>query len=278
MAAKKAGGVIMIRVEQLGFEVSGKPLLADVTFDLKSGEVLAVLGPNGAGKSTLLKCLAGQQCPSTGRITVANSDLFQMPARSVAKWRGVLPQSSRIPFEFTVIEIVMLGRSPHLKGGETFADQQIAREALQLTDALHLADRTVNTLSGGELQRAHMARVLAQIWSPVPVPGRLLLLDEPTASLDLNHQHMLLQIARSWAANGTAVLVILHDLNLAATYADRLMILKQGRVVSTGAPTEILTRECIRDVFEVDATVIEHPNTRTPVVLVNASLERSCPE
>lgn len=267
----------MIRVEQLGFVVSGKTLLADVTFDLKSGELLAVLGPNGAGKSTLLKCLAGQQRPSTGKITVADSDLLQMPAREVAKWRGVLPQSSRIPFEFSVIEIVLLGRSPHLKRGESPADMQIALQSLERTDALHLAERTVNTLSGGELQRVHMARVLAQLWDPVPTPGRLLLLDEPTASLDLNHQHMLLRIARSWAANGTAVLVILHDLNLAAAYADRLMILKRGRVVSTGTPKEILTQGCIRDVFEVDATVIEHPDTRLPVVIVNSPLEHSSP-
>lgn len=260
----------MISVEQLGFQVAGKQLLSDISFELKPGEVIAVLGPNGAGKSTLLKCLAGQHQPTTGKIRIGEAMLDAIPAKEVATWRGVLPQSSRIPFEFRVIEIVILGRSPHLHGAETSKDHQIARDALKLMDALHLAERTVNTLSGGELQRVHMARVLAQIWEPVSNPGRLLLLDEPTASLDLNHQHALLETARAWANNGTAVMVILHDLNLAAAYADRILILKRGMLVAEGSPTKVLTPEILADTFQVSVSILEHPMHQGPLVVVHS--------
>lgn len=257
----------MITVDRLGFRVDDRPLLSEISFDLRSGEVLGVLGPNGAGKSTLLKCLAGQQIPSAGKVLVGNASLADMDPKTVARWRGVLPQASRIPFEFLVREIVLLGRSPHLKGGESDHDHRIVAEALQLTDTFHLAQRAVQTLSGGELQRVHMARVLSQIWEPVTDPGRLLLLDEPTSSLDLNHQHALLRIARRWAAEGTAVMVILHDLNLAAAYADRILILQSGALAASGTPREVLTKERIERVFQIPARVMDHPDSGVPVVV-----------
>lgn len=270
--------IIMVSVEQLECRVGSKVLLSDVSIALAAGEVLAVLGPNGAGKSTLLKCLSGEKTPTAGAIRIGERMLTEIPARETARWRGVLPQSSRIPFEFRVMEIVLLGRSPHLHGAETKEDVAIAREALAINDALHLAGRTVNTLSGGELQRVHMARVLAQIWEPVAVPGRLLLLDEPTASLDLKHQHSLLRRVRMLAENGVAVLVILHDLNLAAAYADRLLFLKEGRVKGNGIPCEVITSELIADIFEVSATVVAHPSHRTKVLVVQSQSEpvKSC--
>jgi iron complex transport system ATP-binding protein len=257
----------MITVDQIGFCVAGNALLSDVSFDLRAGEVLAVVGPNGAGKSTLLKCLAGQQTPDSGRILVMGKPLGDFTAKSVARWRGVLPQAGRIPFEFLVREIVLLGRLPHLNGRESREDHRIVTEALRLTDALHLAERPVQTLSGGELQRVQMARVLAQIWQPVSDPGRLLLLDEPTSSLDLKHQHALLRIARAVAANRTAVFVILHDLNLAAAYADRILILQAGKIVACGTPRETLTEDRIESVFQIRACVMDHPVSGLPMVL-----------
>jgi len=259
----------MIQAEQLGFRTAGKDLLSAVSFELNSGEILAVLGPNGAGKSTLLKCLAGQLHPTTGAIRVGADLLSSFRAQDVARWRGVLPQASHIPFEFRVIEIVMLGRSPHSRGGTSARDHAIAMDALALADATHLVERSVQTLSGGELQRVHLARVLAQIWDPVDTPGRLLLLDEPTASLDLKHQHALLKIARSWAENRSAVMVILHDMNLAAAHADRILFLKDGRMVSVGTPKDVITSARIQQVFDVQSVVLEHPRSGVPVVIVD---------
>lgn len=250
----------MISVEDLTFSVDGRPLVDHVSFGLARGEVLAVLGPNGAGKSTLLKCLSGEHRPSRGSIRVGDRPLNSWSLRDAARWRGVLPQSGRVPFAFRAMEIVLLGRSPHTSGIESAEDIRIAREALAMADATHLADRTVNTLSGGELQRVHTARVLAQIWEPVENPGRLLLLDEPTASLDFKHQHTLLATARRWARAGTAVLVILHDLNLACAYADRILLLQSGRLQEIGPPDEVLTPETIQRVFDVQAIRLPRPD------------------
>jgi iron complex transport system ATP-binding protein len=260
MAAKKkdrldVSSAPWLQVEALGFSVGGKSLIEDVSFSLNPGEVLAVLGPNGAGKSTLLKCLAGEISPTSGCILSRGTPLSDFPHCQIARWRAVLPQASRNPFAFSAREIVLLGRSPHVLGRETARDGEIVESALAATDSLHLADRSVQTLSGGELQRVHMARVLAQIWEPDHHQGRLLLLDEPTSALDLKHQHSLLRLAGAWAARGTAVLVILHDLNLAARYATRLLWLNGGRVVASGTPVETFTPQRIEEVFQVRARV-----------------------
>jgi iron complex transport system ATP-binding protein len=251
----------VIRAENLGFRTAGKSLIEDVSFSLDAGEILAVIGPNGAGKSTLLKCLAGELTPTAGAILAHGRPLDPARQSAAARWRAVLPQANRIPFAFTAREIVLLGRSPHILGRESPRDQEIVGEALAATDATHLAARSVQTLSGGELQRVHMARVLAQIWEADPGRGRLLLLDEPTAALDLKHQHALLRLARDWADHGTAVLVILHDLNLAARHADSLLWIHQGRQTAFGSPETSLTPRRIREVFGVDAEVLRHkPN------------------
>lgn len=262
----------MITARNLEYRAGGTTLLSGVGFDLQAGEVLAVVGPNGAGKSTLLKCLSGEHSPTAGQVDVAGAALSAMSAQAVARWRGVLAQGNPVPFDFRVFEIVLLGRSPHSLGGESAEDHRIAREALIEMDALHLADRTVHTLSGGEMQRIHMARVLAQIWNPVPGFGRLLLLDEPTASLDLHHQHALLQTARDFAKNGTAVMVVLHDLNLASTYADRVLVLKSGRPIATGTPRDVLSPQRIAQVFHVNATLVDHPEHAAPLIFVQPSV------
>ncbi len=258
----------MISVRNLEFTVAGKRLIHDISFDLNAGEVLAVCGPNGAGKSTLLKCLASQVNPTAGTIMVGNSSLTELTPKTTAKWRAVLPQSGAIPFDFSAREIVLLGRSPHSDTLSTRRDHEIADEAMASTDTSHLAQRTVTTLSGGELQRIHLARVLAQIHDPVPDPGRLLLLDEPTSALDLRHQEDLLQIARNRAAHDTAVFIILHDLNLAARYADRIFILHEGTTGALGTPHEVLTTELLAKVFRVEARILNHPDGQHPLVAV----------
>lgn len=256
----------MIRADQATFRIGKKILVDTVSVEIRAGEVLAILGPNGAGKSTLFKMLCGQNAPHSGTVFYDGAPVASMGLRQLARRRAVLPQSGQIPFDFTAMEVALLGRSPHacLEKGR---DEKIVEAALVLTETGHLADRPVGTLSGGELQRVHLARVLAQIWEPVEEGNRALFLDEPTSSLDLAHQHSTLRLAREWAGKGVAVAVILHDLNLASFYADRIMVMKKGKAVAWGEPAKVLTAELVQEVFEIRALVRTHPEKGGPLVV-----------
>lgn len=254
----------MLEARNLSFAVGSKTLVNSVNLVVNPGEMVALLGPNGAGKSTLLKMLCGQSRPSSGSVLFEDRELGQWAPRELARRRAVLPQSSAVPFEFTALEIVLLGRSPH---GDAAAQESVARAAMEKTESLHLADRTVTTLSGGEMQRVQLARVLVQIGLDGGRP-RCLMLDEPISNLDPAHQHSALQIARDLATDGTAVLVVLHDLNLAAQYATRLVLMKTGAIVADGLPGEVLTESQIGEVFGVKATVIRNPLCDAPAVFV----------
>ena len=217
--------LVILRAERLAYVAGGNQLVADVDFTLKVGEVVTILGPNGAGKSTLLKLLCGQISPTDGTIGFQDRPLREWPSRELAQRRSVLPQQSLAPFEFTALEIVLLGRSPH---GDAAQRLDMALEAMRWTECDHLAQRTVNTLSGGELPRVHLARVLVQVGLESGGPSRCLVLDEPISNLDPAHQHTTLRIARRIASGGAAVPVILHDLNLAAQYSDRLVMMRKA--------------------------------------------------
>jgi iron complex transport system ATP-binding protein len=194
-----------------------------------------------------------------------------------ARVRAVMPQESTLAFPFTVLEVALMGRLPHLRGAEVARDYEVAFLALEAVEARLLAERLYPTLSGGEKQRVQLARVLAQIWEPADSSQRqgeregqrerFLLLDEPTSNLDLAHQHSTLAVARRLAAGGVGVLVVLHDLNLAAQYGDRIVMLKDGRVAQTGRPHDVLTRETILEVFGVEAVVTAHPLFDCPLVV-----------
>lgn len=249
----------MIEARAVFFQAGENVLLKNVSFSLACGEVLAVLGPNGAGKSTLLRCLSGELKPSSGGIFVHGTPLDVAHHSAAARWRGILPQATRGPFAFSVREIVCLGRSPHVLGAERPKDYEIVEDAMRSTDILHLADRSVQTLSGGELQRVHMARVLAQIWEPTE-QGRLLLLDEPTSALDFKHQQALLSLARDWSRRETAVFLILHEINHAIRFADRILWMKNGSAVALGSPEETVRESLLREIFEVDAHIHRLPD------------------
>lgn len=255
----------MIEVEGLGHRIGSATILEDVSFEARVGEVLVLVGPNGAGKSTLLSSLAGDLVPARGTVKIAGKKTSEWSKRDLARRRSVLPQQSDLSFPFSAGEVVMLGRSPW---GESLQDRTIARMAMSLTDTLALEDRSYPTLSGGERQRVHAARAVAQIWD---VKGeRALLLDEPTASLDLAHQHGLMRIARRMADEGCAIVCILHDLNLAAQYATRIGVLCKGRLVALDRPSVVLTSARIREVFEVDSLVMPHPVLSCPLVVTTA--------
>jgi len=257
--------VAVLTTENLGFSVAGKPLVSSVNLLVSCGEVVALLGPNGAGKSTLLKLLCGQITPQHGRVIFDGRPLDQWPPRELARRRAVLPQSSAVPFDFTALEIVLLGRSPH---GDAASCASLALGAMERTECAHLADRIVTTLSGGEMQRVQLARVLVQIDQAAPKVPRCLLLDEPISNLDPAHQHGALMVARELAQEGVGIFVVLHDLNLAAQYADRLVLMKAGHVVADGAPDDVLTEQRIGAVFDVRATVARNPVCDAPVVFI----------
>lgn len=253
----------MLSVTDLGCARGGCQILAGIDFQLQAGEVLAVLGTNGAGKSTLLATLSGELAYPQGTVQLAGRPLASWPASERARRLAVLPQSSSLAFAFSVAEVVLLGRLPHATGyGE---DQRIVAEVMQATDIGHLHQRSYLALSGGERQRVHLARVLAQIWEAAE--PACLLLDEPTASLDLAHQRLILQQAREIARRGNAVLLVLHDLNLAARYADRLLLLDRGGVSALGTPWEVLQAGRIQRVFGVDVQVARHPQLDCPLII-----------
>ncbi|GGD08122.1 heme ABC transporter ATP-binding protein [Halopseudomonas salina] len=253
----------MLAVRGLSCARGGCQVVAGIDFRLQAGEVLAVLGTNGAGKSTLLATLSGELPRAAGDILLADRPLESWAANQRAQRLAVLPQASSLAFAFSVEEVVLLGRLPHASGRDE--DARIAAEVMHAADITHLRQRSYLALSGGERQRVHLARVLAQIWSNAE--PACLLLDEPTASLDLAHQRLILQQARELAGRGNAVLLVLHDLNLAARYADRLLLLDRGGVSAVGTPWDVLKAERISQVFGVEVQVAPHPQLDCPLII-----------
>ncbi len=256
----------MLEGKQICVAVNGRFLLEGVSVQVAPGEVVAVLGPNGAGKSTLLKVLCGDLLPASGVVLMGGRPLRLWDKKASAQVRAVLPQQSSLNFPFSALEVALMGRAPHQRG-DVAADYAVARAALQEAGVDHLADRLYTTLSGGESQRVHLGRVLAQIWESVDGAPRYLLMDEPTSSLDLAYQHHTLGVVRQFAAQDVGVLLVLHDLNLAAQYADRILLLHAGRPVALGAPEQVLRADTIQDVYGMPIEVIPHPHIPCPLVI-----------
>jgi iron complex transport system ATP-binding protein len=260
----------LITAEGVGFSVRRTEILRAVTLSVMPGRLTVVIGPNGAGKSTLLKLLVGELVPTRGRVLYGGEPLPGLPAWRLAAKRAVLPQSGNLAFPFTVHEVVALGLAGlgAASGGRAEA---IVAEALVAADIAHLAERQVPTLSGGEQQRVHFARVLCQLRAASGRETRqALFLDEPIAGLDLAHQLAVLETACRLARDGVGVFAILHDLNLAAAYADELVVVRGGQVVSQGAPETVLTDALVREVFGVDLPVRAVPPPPMPFVLPQA--------
>jgi iron complex transport system ATP-binding protein len=244
-------------------------LLRELSLQVAGGEVVALLGPNGAGKTTLLRVLAGDEPPAEGEVRLEGRPLAAWSARDLARKRAVLSQSTSLEFGFTGFEVALMGRMPHVELRETPRDLAIVQAALEAAGVAHLADRVYTTLSGGERQRVQLARVLAQMEGADQ--AGLLLLDEPTSNLDVAHQHAALRLARERARAGAGVLAVLHDLNLAGQYADRLALMREGRLVACGPPAQVLTSENIWQVFEVDTVVVPHPTLPVPLLVTTGS-------
>lgn len=246
------------------YRPSGREIVAlrDASLSLSAGEVVGLVGPNGSGKTTLIRVVTGVIRPGSGHVTIAGRDINHMRQVELARLIAVVPQEPVLPPAFTGLACVLMGRTPHLRllQNEGASDLEAARRAMLATDTWSLTDRLLGELSGGERQRVVVARALAQ---ETPI----LLLDEPTAHLDLGHQANVLDLMRRFARDESkAVLAVVHDLTLAARYCDRLVMLRGGSVVATGTPGEVLTSERLRDVYGVSVEVFPHPTTGRPVV------------
>lgn len=253
----------MMKAEGVSVHRDGKCVLENIDLTVNPGEMLGVLGPNGAGKSTLLGALCGELKTTQGQLWLDEQLLTHWTGPQRARRLAVLPQSSTLSFAFKVQEVVAMGRLPHDSGQQR--DAEIVQAALEAADALHLHDRSYLTLSGGERQRVHLARALAQLWPGEG--GQTLLLDEPTSMLDPLHQHTTLQAVRDFAYRGGAVMVILHDLNLAARYCDRLLLLESGRPYALGTPDTVLVPEALKAVFGLEVLVQRHPERGHPLII-----------
>ncbi|MFE6922310.1 heme ABC transporter ATP-binding protein [Nocardia sp. NPDC057663] len=257
---RPAPGTVTLRATGLTVQRGTRTVLEDVDFQVAAGEIVALVGPNGAGKSSLLAALAGELAPSTGTVTLEGHALAHWTHADMARRRAVLPQSHAVGFPFTAREVVAMGRAPWLHTPAAEHDDDLIAAALAATDVTHLAGRVFPSLSGGERARVALARVLAQ-------DTATLLLDEPTAALDIGHQEAVLRLAATRAAAGAAVVVVVHDLGVAAAYADRVTVLDAGRVAVDGPPRQVLTRELLTGIYRHPVDVFDHPVTGAQLVL-----------
>jgi iron complex transport system ATP-binding protein len=258
----------MLEIQSLSVYYGDRQILYDLDLSVRSGEILAVVGPNGAGKSTLIRASSGVLRPAHGSVVVNGQDLARLNDIQRARRLAVVPQNNQLPKAFSVYQTVLLGRTPYLNwlGHTGPSDHAITQQALEQTQMSAFENRLVGDLSGGERQRVLLARALAQ-------NAPLLLLDEPTTYLDLQHQSSLLNLVRKLSQEKRlAVLIVLHDLNLAALYADRVALLVDGKLEAMGNPEQVLTSEMLSAVYHVPVHVIPHPDYGTPLVLPDGRL------
>jgi iron complex transport system ATP-binding protein len=248
------------RMRGVDLSIGGRRLLHGVDLAVEPGELVALIGPNGAGKSTALSVLAGDVRPDAGDVRIDGREAASIRISELGRLRSVLLQQKGVAFSYPVRDVVAMGRMPWSRTPQSDADDEIVADALRRTDIEHLADRDVTTLSGGELARVALARVVAQ-------RCRVVLLDEPTDALDIGHQEQVLALAASLAADGCAVLAVLHDLGLAAAYADRVVLIAGGRVLADGPPRDVLTGDLLTGVYAHPIEVFDHPGTGALLVL-----------
>ncbi|MCH8499869.1 MAG: heme ABC transporter ATP-binding protein [Marinobacter sp.] len=239
----------LLSIRELGITVGQRSLLSSLTADLWCGELVGLLGPNGAGKSTLIRCLAGELSPTSGDIEVQGRALKAWPRKALAQCRGVMPQKAETSFPFTAREVVALGFGQQARSRQATLDKVMARLQVE-----HLADRLIGTLSGGEQQRVQLARVLVQVWDTPP--PRLLLLDECTSALDPAQQQLVFSLLAELTAEGYGILAAVHDLNLAAQYADRLWLMAEGQLCDHGYTKDVLTPANLQKIYQLDARVM----------------------
>lgn len=256
----------MLVADNLTYKVKEYTILKGINFVIRPGEMVALLGANGAGKSSLIKLLNGEQVPTEGGINLCGTNLVDYKAISLARTRATMAQHHHMSADFSVREVVMMGRYPHYDNKPKDNDYKAVAQTMRLCGVEHLEERSILSLSGGEKQRVHLARVLAQLWGQ---PNALLLLDEPISAMDIKYQHQTLALARSLADNGWMIVAVLHDINLSAQYADRLFLMKNGRKMMDGTPSEVLNTRNIYTIFGIDVKVVIDTTTLGVYVVPN---------
>ena len=253
----------MIDAQNLTFSINGRRLTNNVSLTLPGGEIVAILGPNGAGKSTLLRQLTGYLQPDSGHCSLFGRLLGDWPTAELAKTRAVMRQNCHMAFPFSVMEVVRMGRHPH----RTRNPRDETEHIMALCGCSELASRDYRHLSGGEQQRVQLARLLVQLWEPEPSP-KWLFLDEPTSALDIHHQQHLFRLLRQLVQERQFnVCCVLHDLNLAARYADRIILLEKGQIVDNGTPQEVLTESALRNLYRAEISVTHAPDNAPLIML-----------
>jgi iron complex transport system ATP-binding protein len=257
----------IVKLEKIGFRYNDQWVLKNVSFEVNEAEFIGILGPNGSGKTTMLNVIDGILIPQEGEIWINGKSCKTLKRNALAKAIAVVPQESLMIFPFTVQEIVLMGRSPHLGKwrfeGET--DFRIAHEAMKMTDTFHLMNRSMNALSAGERQRVLIARALAQ-------HPQIMLLDEPTAFLDIRHQIDFFDLIKSLNKSQTLTVIgVTHDINLASSYCDRLILMRNGAIHCIGTPAEVIAESNIKEVYETNVAVDRNPVTGQPRVTLLSS-------
>lgn len=250
----------MIRIQGLNYAVKNRTIIKDLHLFIDKGEFISIIGANGAGKSTLLKLMAGELKGNSGKILIQSKDITALSMKEMSTFRAYLHQNNLMDIPFTVEEVISMGR--YMK--QTLAlDKKILEECINICNLNHIRARSIRELSGGEQQRVHLARVLAQLWD---VEEGILLLDEPISSMDIQYQHQTLAIAKAFCSAGFTVIAVLHDLNMVAQYSDRVVMMKAGRVWWYGSPNEVFKQQHIYSIFGIDSLVHINPkNLRTEI-------------
>ncbi len=251
----------MLRAENITVQIGEKHLLHEVSAEFSPGKINLIIGPNGAGKSTLIRVLSGQFHPKHGRVVLDEREISTMPIRVLAARRAVLSQHIELPFPLSAEEVVMMGRYPHFIGRPGSHDVSAVKEAMLLFEVDHLASRNYQTLSGGEKQRVNFARVLCQVWYS-SAETRMLLLDEPLTFLDIHYQFQFMEQLNQLLSQNLVIVGVVHDLNLAARFGHKIVLLKDGKVLAHGSRDEVLTKEHIADAFQIMPSVYHDPITR----------------
>ncbi|MCC4227521.1 heme ABC transporter ATP-binding protein [Zunongwangia profunda] len=254
----------MLAVNQLNIHIKNRKLLEDINFSIQPGELFAIIGPNGAGKSTLLKALT-EEIKYSGEIRFQQESIKKWTTARLAKTRAKFSQHHQQDIPLPVNEVVMMGRYPYFVSRPGITDLKVVAESLKLTEMSHFKDKSYNQLSGGEKQRIHLSRIFAQLTNNFQ--KKLMLLDEPLNNLDVYYQHKVLEVIKDFVKKGNMAAIVMHDLNLAAQFADRIVLLKDGKTVKYGNPKEVLTSKTICDVYDFPCKVMAHPLAKTPMIV-----------
>lgn len=257
-----------IEVKELNWQIGNARILKDIGLQLDKNSFVGIIGPNGSGKTTLLRNISSWYKPDAGTVLIHGRDVLSYTSRALAHEMAFVTQNARIEFEFTAMDIVLMGRSPYISrfGSETQEDIEKSRKIMELTKTWELKDRSVTTLSAGEMQRVMIARALVQ---DTPI----LLMDEPISNLDINHQIQIMDLIKGYQREkGVTVVMVLHDLNIAAQYCEKLILLNRGEIFCSGEPETVLTRDNIRAVYGIDVHIMENPLSGHPMVVPISTL------